>query len=556
MTFQVLFILPGHAVHLSFGAARGKEGIDILSFCFHPSYPLFRAYMFSGAAPYKGMKFARLNDLWEYNFHLERWRLVGGSPQANVQGEYGVQGVPNPNNWPGGRSLSAAFHREGEGTFIFGGYGYASNKEPAKQGCLNDLWFWDDQLRQWTWVGGVEHINAGSSMVSSAGQLPGAATNLAWPGARFAHASWKSGDEVYIFGGAGYHIDRDKYGQQNDLWRLDLKLIRWTWLGGQSVDKSGKYNGRNAWPGSRDRAACWLNRDGDIIMFGGNGFGILPGKDGSLNDMWLYTRDTGKFAYIGGSAEVDQLAVFGPLGVTSERALPGGRELASIWQLPNGDVWMFGGSGYASAKKEQALNDIWRWRETGWAWFGGNQHGDKLSQYDRRVATGIVLGGRDGCASWLAKGGVLLFGGEGYTDTKRLGGGKSRLADLWFIELNDPSRQTPVLHSKPANNVGGVQLEAPRKRHVVDFCNENEEAPCRAWANHFCGMHTLSRELDRSGRNANTERDTRAAQECVQLAVSFCKRPESPRARDCPAIARSNCFRAAYPAVTLSFKFS
>ena len=84
-----------------------------------------------------------LNDLWRYDASTNVWTWVSGSNMINAPGQYGVLGVANASNSPGGRQLASAWVDSSTNTlWLFGGYGYDSlTGTSAGLHLLNDLWF-------------------------------------------------------------------------------------------------------------------------------------------------------------------------------------------------------------------------------------------------------------------------------------------------------------------------------------------------------------------------------------------------------------------------------
>ena len=61
-----------------------------------------------------------LNDLWK--FDGTNWTWISGSNQINQPGNYGIKGVPHPDNVPGGRQYAAAWIDSSDNLLLFGGY--------------------------------------------------------------------------------------------------------------------------------------------------------------------------------------------------------------------------------------------------------------------------------------------------------------------------------------------------------------------------------------------------------------------------------------------------
>ena len=92
----------------------------------------------------------------------------------NQAGVYGTKGVPDAANVPGARDRQHFLDRQYGNLWLFGGYGYGS----TALGRLNDLWRYDPETNQWTWVSGSNTINQagvyGTKGVPDAANVPGA----------------------------------------------------------------------------------------------------------------------------------------------------------------------------------------------------------------------------------------------------------------------------------------------------------------------------------------------------------------------------------------------
>lgn len=74
-----------------------------------------------------------LNDLWR--FDGTTWTWISGSYLTNQSGVYGIKGVPDPGNFPGGRYGSISWIDGNDELWLFGG-----SNSMIYDGRLNDLW--------------------------------------------------------------------------------------------------------------------------------------------------------------------------------------------------------------------------------------------------------------------------------------------------------------------------------------------------------------------------------------------------------------------------------
>src|SRR5262249_32896122 len=135
-------------------------------------------------------------------------------------------------------------------------------------------------------------------------------------------------------------------------------------------------------PGGRQYGMSWTDRDGNLWLFGGNGYagasGMAPTSFGYLNDLWRYTPATGRWTWIGGSSIGSNATIapgrYGTRRVPSDENVPGQRKEASTWTDADGNLWLFGGAGYDAAGTFGFLNDLWKYTPATntWTWMAGS----------------------------------------------------------------------------------------------------------------------------------------------------------------------------------------
>lgn len=138
----------------------------------------------------------------------------------------------------------------------------------------------------------------------------------------------------------------------------------------------------------------------------------------------------GEWTWESGADIANQAGIYGTLGAPSTSNIPGARSLAASWSDADGNLWLFGGSGFDSAGTNGFLNDLWKYWAGQWTWVGGSNLANQGGTYGvvGTAAAGNIPGGRWGAASCIDPSGNLwLFGGEGY-DSRAIPG---LLNDLW-----------------------------------------------------------------------------------------------------------------------------
>ncbi len=298
-----------------------------------------------------------LNDLWRYDPATGNWAWMKGSDEIDQPGEYGELGVEAEANTPGARDWPVSWTDDAGRLWLFGGYG---RDKDGDWHYLNDLWRYDPDTGNWTWMKGSDEI----AQAGVYGEL-GVEAEANTPGARSAPVSWTDdAGRLWLFGGWGFDKDGE-IGSLNDLWRYDPATGNWAWMkGSDEKNQQGEYGelGVEAeanTPGGRENSASWTDDAGNLWLFGGGG---MDGEDNwsKLNDLWRYDPATGNWAWMKGTDERNQPGVYGELGVEAEANTPGARFDIFSWNDDAGNLWLFGGSGLDKDGSNGWLNDLWR----------------------------------------------------------------------------------------------------------------------------------------------------------------------------------------------------
>jgi N-acetylneuraminic acid mutarotase len=261
---------------------------------------------------------------------------------------------------------------------------------------------------------------------------------------------------MWLLGGLGVDAD-SATGYLNDLWKFNPVTSEWTWMGGSSTvgvkggqpgvyGKLGVAAAGNA-PGSRDSAVGWADKSGYFWLFGGIGYDA-SGNYGELNDLWVFSPTTNRWAWIAGDSTLNaaggRFGNYGRLGTPAAANAPGGRHSASTWTDSKGNLWLFGGGGFGASGDGGILDDLWVFNTTTrqWAWLGGPDTAGPTDPHPGvygnlgLAASGFFPGGRCEAASWTDKtGNFWLLGGNGFDENGTVG----NLNDLW--ELNPSTGQ-------------------------------------------------------------------------------------------------------------------
>lgn len=217
-----------------------------------------------------------LNDIWRYNPATNKWTWIRGDSSVNRTSVYGIQGVTNNTNNPGGFQHATSWVDPSGNFWLFGG-------ELCFGGISNDLWRYNLTTNQWTWMRGDGVIN-----VPGVYGIAGIASASNKPSARWGGSSWvDDAGHLYLFGGYEFNV-----GYKNDLWTYTPFTNEWTWVkGDMGGDVLGFYGAVGVAsplgkPVSRREAMSWQDKSGNFWLFGGRGVSNDGWSGIALNDLW------------------------------------------------------------------------------------------------------------------------------------------------------------------------------------------------------------------------------------------------------------------------------
>jgi N-acetylneuraminic acid mutarotase len=422
-------------------------------------------WMFGGSGYASDASISYINDLWEYSPAINQWAWMDGNSVGALAksefGVYGTLGVPSANNLPGGRSDAVTWIDTNGNFWVFGGYGYAA----TGAGVLNDLWTYDPSTHEWAWMGGSS-IASGSGVdgISGVYGTIGQASSTSYPGSRIYAAGWADANgNLWLFGGFGFD-SAGTNGVLNDLWKYDPIANQWTWVSGSSsvpgpaLGQPGIYGtlGTPApgnVPAGREIGAGWTDKAGNFWLFGGWG-SDFNGKGDFLNDLWEYNLATNQWTWMGGSPTMAGYGSYGIQGAPSATNYPGGRIYSASWTDAEGNLWLFGGNGFAANGYGSLLDDLWEFFPSSdeWVWMGGSSDGNTTGEpgvYGMLAvpAASNTPGTRDLESAWTDNRGIFwLFGGTGNDSANNSG----ILNDLWSFEVAGTLPTAPAPTFSPA----------------------------------------------------------------------------------------------------------
>lgn len=384
-------------------------------------------YLFGGYG-WIGTSVGYFNELWRYNPVTNQWTWLKGTDALNPTAVYGSQGASAAANTPGGRADGVGYTGADGSLYLFAGTGYTA----TDNGRLNDMWKYNPQNNQWTWLKGSDQRNQSGNY----GTL-GVAAAANTPGGRFGCVGWRGADGLlYMFGGEG-HSSGTSVVSLNDLWSYNTSNNQWTWIKGSATGNEASVYGSQGVsatankPGSRRYGTTWTGSDGSLYLFGGYGRGTnSTWLQGELGDFWKYSPATNQWTWIKGGTITGMPSVHGIMGVSASTNEPGSRSFAASWVNADGSLAMFGGYG-STDTINGTRNDLWQFSPgtNQWVWLKGHTQFVPLATYSApgTADAGNSPGMSHNSMKWTGVDGSLyLFGGEGHTTENH-----GRLNDMW-----------------------------------------------------------------------------------------------------------------------------
>lgn len=296
-------------------------------------------------------------DLWKYNIATNEWTWMQGSTYYGnllhpIYPHHGTFQVPDSMNTPGNRSeVTASWTDNNENLWLFGG----DSRDPiASPAIYNDMWKYDVSVNKWVWMNGPDYPNDTGYY-----GIKGIASPLNRPPARMSYAKWKDpSGNFYLFG--GINLGSCGYTGYNDVWKYNINLNNWIWIGGDStINNTGSYASectplstnipRN---GFENRSTCY-DSVGNVFMFGSIGC-ICPTYTANTNELWQYSTIDNEWTLLMQNSPV----AWGTKGVSSPGNSPP-KTFGSLGWYLNNEVWIFGGSDDGNSN---SYNSMWRYK--------------------------------------------------------------------------------------------------------------------------------------------------------------------------------------------------
>ncbi len=181
-----------------------------------------------------------------------------------------------------------------------------------------------------------------------------------------------------------------------------LNLMKKEIFGREDFDLGAEDN-----PSPRTGMASWLDDDGNMYIFGGQGYD-QDGRFGLFDDFWKFDTKSGEWSRIGGQPGTQ-------FSKKKSSVYPAPRQNTVAWKDKEGGLWLYGGAGLGGIV---FFEDLWRYdvKQNAWEWVSGSEEANKAGKWSKKFdeKKSNPLGSRSGSAAWTDdQGNLFVFGGAG-----------------------------------------------------------------------------------------------------------------------------------------------
>jgi hypothetical protein len=327
------------------------------------------------------------DKLWKFNPLTNMWTLVKQISNNSVTGPtIGTFNNSDINNTVGPRINGLTGISNNNKLLLLGG-NYASETGNG----FKDVWEYDISSNIWKWIKGYS-LNDNSINAQKIIKFNGVIESENSPGFIDGYnAKWEYNGDLYLYG--VYDIMFNSHNTlsitsggkyfSKSIWKYHSNLKKWQVIHSfderslQSSNWNPVYNTKgvedeNNYPSIRLPLSpmSFADNNGNLYMFGGVHTYIAGYY---FNDLWKFNISTNRWVWISGTSTSNQSGIYGTQGVPNDTNMPGSREKGKTWSDSQGNLWLFGGKGYASSTLSE-LNDLWKYDITSnqWTWVKGS----------------------------------------------------------------------------------------------------------------------------------------------------------------------------------------
>lgn len=262
----------------------------------------------------------------------------------------------SPKNHPGSGSKQQLVWKSQDNLYLYG------NGNLAFDYGNSSFWVYNLTIRQWKCLQANEvAVNFGTKGVFS---------NTNTPGKRCQSTTFTdSSGNLYLMGGT-YINSNSSSVEFNDLWKFDIALQQWAWIGGYNTHSAGVAGNSGPlgtesalyFPSTRNFTKPVLAADGTVYFYGGH----APSGDGyDKFDLWKYNPANNAWTLVYKPANNTQNV--GTIGVEDPANRPGCLMQYTSW-FYNNSLWFYGGSSTTSTDDTAVQKKVWKYNLTTQRW--------------------------------------------------------------------------------------------------------------------------------------------------------------------------------------------
>jgi len=158
----------------------------------------------------------------------------------------------------------------------------------------------------------------------------------------------------------------------------------WTWVAGSNTPNSagsfGTINVPNAanTPPALYQTFEWTDLNGNFWIFGG-----MDQNGNFFSALWMFDPTTNLWTWKKGPNTTNAIGTYGTKGTAAPANNPGSRLCGLSWVDGNGDLWMWGGYGFANTNGWTNLADLWKYNiaSNQWTWMAGPNTANSTGVY-------------------------------------------------------------------------------------------------------------------------------------------------------------------------------
>ena len=254
----------------------------------------------------------------------------------------------SPKNHPGSGTKKQMVWKSQNNIYLYG------NDSQSNNYGNSSFWVYNLAIKQWKCL-------QDNNITANFG-TKGVFNNTNTPGKRSQSITFvDNSGNLYLMGGT-YITYVSSSVEYNDLWKYDITLQQWAWIGGYNTHAAGiagnygpiGVESQNYYPSSRIFSNPLVSNDGMIYIYGGH----APTYDGyDKYDLWKYNPNNNSWTLLYKPTNNSQN--IGTVGVEDINNRPGCLLGYTSWFFDN-SLWYYGGSSENNTAETSVQKKVWK----------------------------------------------------------------------------------------------------------------------------------------------------------------------------------------------------